>query len=150
MRHPDAQPRLRNVHSRDALSGDRRVGAALRVAAGATAAALLLACGGGGGSTGPSGGSNGGMMNGGTGGAGDVVVVSNNKFTPATLTVPGGTTVTWQWSSGGVVHNVTFDDGATSGNMSAGSYPRTFATAGTYRYHCTIHGAAMSGSVVVQ
>jgi plastocyanin len=121
---------------------------AARVAAGAAVAALLLACGGGGSSTGPAGGS-GGMMSGSTG-AGDAVTVGNNKFTPATLTVLAGTTVTWQWSSGGVVHNVTFADGATSGNRSAGSYQRTFSGAGRYAYQCTIHGAVMSGSVVVQ
>ena len=38
-----------------------------------------------------------------------------------------------------------------SGNLSTGAgYQHTFATAGTFGYHCTIHGAAaMSGSVTV-
>jgi plastocyanin len=30
-----------------------------------------------------------------------------------------------------------------------GVYMHTFATAGTYGYHCTVHGVAMSGSVTV-
>ena len=71
------------------------------------------------------------------------------SFSPAALTVPVNTTVTWNWSSGGVVHNVTFQDGTTSGNKSSGSFQRTFGTAGTFSYLCTIHGAAMSGTVTV-
>lgn len=30
-----------------------------------------------------------------------------------------------------------------------GVYMHTFATAGTYAYHCTVHGLAMSGTVTV-
>lgn len=90
------------------------------------------------------------------------VVITNNSFTPTDLSVATGATVTWTWDtcSGGdgygngqtcVSHNVTFDDGTASGSQSGGSYSRTFGTAGTYMYHCTIHGAAaMSGRVVVQ
>ena len=55
------------------------------------------------------------------------------------------TTVVWAWSSGGVSHNVTFDDGEQSGNRSSGTYQRTFADAGSFPYHCTIHGTATSG-----
>jgi plastocyanin len=36
---------------------------------------------------------------------------------------------------------------STLGN--GGVYMHTFATAGTYNYHCTVHGLAMSGSVTV-
>ena len=37
-----------------------------------------------------------------------------------------------------------------SGNIAAsGTYQHTFANAGTYNYHCTIHGAGMAGSVTV-
>ncbi len=37
-----------------------------------------------------------------------------------------------------------------SGNIvNGGTYVHTFATAGTYDYHCTIHGITMSGSVTV-
>lgn len=91
----------------------------------------------------------------------DVTVV-NNSFTPASLNVPAGSTVTWTWNtcSGGdgygagqtcVNHDIVFDDGATSGSKSQGSYQRRFATAGTYPYRCSIHGAAvMSGKVVAQ
>ena len=68
---------------------------------------------------------------------------------PVTIPAPG-TTVTWQWAPDAVEHNVTFDDGPQSPTQSSGTFPRTFANAGTYAYHCTIHGAAvMHGTVTV-
>lgn len=90
------------------------------------------------------------------------VVVTNNLFTPASLTVAKSATVTWTWDtcSGGdiygngqtcVSHDIVFDDGAPgSGAQSSGTFSRTFAVVGTFRYHCSIHGAAMSGQIVVQ
>lgn len=77
------------------------------------------------------------------------ITVADNRFTPAATTVPAGTTITWSWT-GAASHNVTFDDGARSATQQSGSYQRSFATAGAYPYHCTIHGAAMSGTVTVQ
>jgi plastocyanin len=73
------------------------------------------------------------------------IIVENNDFDPSTLEVAQGATVVWAWSSGGVTHNVTFDDGEQSGNRSSGTYTRTFAAAGTFPYHCTLHGSATSG-----
>jgi len=92
---------------------------------------------------------------------GNAVTVSNNRFTPANLSVSPGATVTWTWDacSGGdaygngqscVSHNVTFDQGPSSATQSSGTFTRAFATGGTFPYHCTIHGASMSGRVVVQ
>lgn len=90
------------------------------------------------------------------------VTVGLSSFSPATVTVPASSTVTWAWNSCSgndsygtgttcVTHNIVFDDGAAgSGAMSSGSFTRTFTAAGTYPYHCSIHGAAMSGKVVVQ
>ena len=81
---------------------------------------------------------------------GSTVAVVNNQFNLATITVAVGSTVTWQWNSGGVTHNVTFQDGTTSGNMSSGSFPRTFQAVGTFPYLCTIHGSlGMTGTVTV-
>jgi plastocyanin len=85
---------------------------------------------------------------GGDGGSGPPegdIIVENNDFDPSSLEVAQGTGVVWAWSSGGVTHNVTFDDGVQSGNRSNGTYTRTFAAAGTFPYHCTIHGSATSG-----
>jgi plastocyanin len=81
---------------------------------------------------------------------GNAVTVGNNFFSPADLSVAAGTTVTWTWAPGAVEHNVTFDDGEHSPTQSSGSFPRTFSAAGTFRYHCTIHGVSfMHGTVTV-
>jgi len=89
----------------------------------------------------------------------DGISVSNDQFTPGTKTVAVGTAVNWSWNSCSsdpyygetcVSHSVTFDDGVTSPTQDKGSFSRTFAVAGTYNYHCSIHGAAMSGSITVQ
>ena len=119
------------------------------------AIACLFGCGGSGGGTGP-------VINN-TPPPPNGISVENDFFSPTTKTVTTGTAVVWAWNSctdnggytGGqtcVTHNIVFDDGVTtSGPMSQGTFTRTFATAGTYNYHCSIHGAAvMSGSITVQ
>jgi plastocyanin len=68
------------------------------------------------------------------------------------LTVPVGTTVTWT-NSDAIPHTATSDTAVwDSGVLGPGqSFSFTFANAGTFPYHCTIHGAAsMSGTIVVQ
>jgi plastocyanin len=77
------------------------------------------------------------------------ILVRNDFFDPAELEVAPGTTVVWAWASSGTVHNVTFDDGEESGNKGSGTYARTFAAAGDFPYHCTIHGVSMSGVISV-
>jgi plastocyanin len=88
------------------------------------------------------------------------ISVTNNEFSPAAKTITAGTTVTWAWNTctggGGydaetcVAHGVNFDDGTNSPTQEQGSYNRTFDTAGVYPYRCSVHGAAMSGSITVQ
>ena len=87
------------------------------------------------------------------------VSVQNDMFTPGTKTVAVGAEVKWAWNSctgdaySGqtcVSHSVTFDDGVTSPTQDQGTYSRIFNAAGTYNYHCSIHGAAMSGTITVQ
>jgi plastocyanin len=113
-----------------------RVGSRLRV----VVAAALLSCSGDGSPSEPDG----------TGDTGVTIGVRNNLFDPATVQVPLNSTVTWQWSSGGVEHNVTFETGASSPNRSSGSFSRAFQTAGSFAYACTIHAAeGMSGVVNV-
>jgi plastocyanin len=72
-------------------------------------------------------------------------------FLPSTLTVASGTTVTWTFE--GVTHNVTFT--AATGvpadipNSANTSVQRTFSTAGTFAFHCSIH-PQMTGTITVQ
>lgn len=82
-------------------------------------------------------------------GGGNSVAVVDFSFNPATLTLPKGTTVTWT-NTGSTTHTVTADDGSfDSGNLPAGqTFSRTFSTAGTFAYHCTIH-ASMKGTITV-
>ena len=87
------------------------------------------------------------------------LTVGNNFFDPSATTVPVNTKVTWTWDACGsdgyggqscTSHGIVFDDGASSGAQTQGTWTRTFTAAGTYKYHCSVHGAAMSGSIVVQ
>jgi plastocyanin len=81
-------------------------------------------------------------------GSGDVNVVDND-YLPGTITVARGSTLRFA-NTGALPHTVTdragsFDSGIV---MPGQSYRRTFSTAGTYEYFCTIH-PEMSGRVVV-
>jgi plastocyanin len=74
----------------------------------------------------------------------------SNTFSPTKVFVTVGGVVTWTFAT---LHNVTFDTQGAPGNIAdraTGNAALTFATAGTYPYHCTIHGASMSGTVVVK
>lgn len=107
----------------------------------------LMACGGGGDDgTGPGTGPGPGGPGGSTSSAIDVL---DNAYNPSTTTVPVGTTVTWTWR-GSASHDVTFSSTQRSEVQQSGTYQRSFATAGTYDYQCSVHGAGMSGRVVVQ
>lgn len=83
------------------------------------------------------------------------------EFDPEQVTVSTGTTVRWEWDSGG--HNVRPDsqpadanwggteggDGTTYG--SGHTYEFTFDVAGTYEYYCAPHrSVGMTGTVVVE
>jgi plastocyanin len=84
------------------------------------------------------------------GGNGATVTVGNNLFAPATVQVPVNSSVLWQWSSAGVAHNVTFETGPNSLDLTSGSFTRLFPTAGSFAYVCTIHAAqGMTGVVNV-
>ena len=80
-----------------------------------------------------------------------VVTTPGDTFSPATITVSQGSTVTWQFS--GSRHNVTFGSlQPAGGNIpdtdSGNSASRVFAAAGTYDYQCTRHNG-MTGQVIV-
>jgi plastocyanin len=103
----------------------------------------------------------GGGGGGGGGGGSNAVEIQlrsdgGNRFEPANVTIPVGTTVTWTWVGG--FHDVT--PGGTPGFTGSGqpvSSPHTFSqrfnAPGTYLYFCTVHGtptSGMHGTIVVQ
>ncbi len=80
------------------------------------------------------------------------VTIQNYSFTPASITVKAGTTVTWT-NQDSIQHSVVADDqsaDAPNGPLLAKgeSYKFTFAKAGTYKYHCSPH-PYMQGTVIV-
>ncbi|HEY3118484.1 MAG TPA: plastocyanin/azurin family copper-binding protein [Chloroflexota bacterium] len=80
----------------------------------------------------------------------------NGTVNPAIDTVAVGATVTWTWvNTGPISHNVESEGapGFTSSAILTGNgttYSFTFTVPGSYQYDCAVHGAAMSGTIVVQ
>jgi plastocyanin len=97
------------------------------------------------------------------------------SFAPQTVTISAGDTVLWTWMSG--PHTVT--SGSCSGSTctadgqfcsvpagtsqdpatcastgyaqgAGATFSETFTSAGTFPYYCTVHGAIMTGMVIVQ
>jgi len=120
----------------------------------ATAALLSLTACGGSGVTSPGGGGS---------PVGDVTVgnilfrsVHNGSSNPAVDTIAAGASITWAWNAAGshsiqstglppeVFRNSVVMAGAHD------SYTVTFRNPGTYTYDCAVHGAAMTGRIVVQ
>ena len=69
------------------------------------------------------------------------------KFLPPAIEVAPGTEVTWRFDDGSVPHDVK-GDGFASEIQSRGTFSHRFASAGEFRYKCTLH-AGMEGRVVV-
>jgi plastocyanin len=79
------------------------------------------------------------------------VAISGQSYSPASVTVSVGDTVTWT-NSDAMAHTATADDASwDTGNIggSGGTGAVTFATAGTFPYHCDIH-PQMTGTVTVE
>ena len=80
----------------------------------------------------------------------------NGTVNPAVDTIAVGGTVTWTWASNGSVPHSVQSVGSSGFTSSAvqtaggSTYKVTFSTAGVYHYDCSVHGSAMSGSIVVQ
>jgi plastocyanin len=82
-------------------------------------------------------------------GGGGSVAITNFAFSPATVTIKAGAAVTWT-NNDSVSHTITADDASwDSGSIAnGGTFSHTFATAGTFTYHCAIH-PSMKGTVTV-
>ena len=85
-----------------------------------------------------------------------LVTSGGNRFEPANLEVPVGTTVTFVWEDG-------FHDVIAAGSPSfqgsgdpvspPKSFPVTFTEAGTYTFFCSVHGSptgGMRGTITVR
>ena len=75
------------------------------------------------------------------------VTIENFAFSPETITIKPGTTITWT-NQDVAAHTVKFAD-EQSGSLGQGStFSKTFTAPGTYPYVCGIH-SSMRGNVVV-
>lgn len=78
------------------------------------------------------------------------VSIENFAFSPAVVHVKLGGTVTWT-NKDSTPHTATDLNGSfDSGSLAADkTYTMTFATAGTFTYHCSIHSMMPNATVVV-
>ena len=85
------------------------------------------------------------------GGAAAAIAIDNFAFTPASLTVPAGTKVTWT-NHDEEPHTVVANDGSfhSPGMGSQATFSYTFAKAGTFDYVCSIHPFMHATVVVTQ
>jgi plastocyanin len=80
------------------------------------------------------------------------VTLKDIAFTPKRLSISKGSTVTFAFRDATTVHNVTSVGSkrfARISSRASGSASRTFRSAGTYRYECTLH-PGMTGRIVVR
>ena len=82
---------------------------------------------------------------------GNTITISGMTYSPSSKTVAKGTVVTWK-NNDGNSHTATSNDGTTfnTGDIAPGSsVTYTANTAGTFAYHCLIHGVTMNGTLIV-
>ncbi|MES2177879.1 MAG: cytochrome c peroxidase [Gemmatimonadota bacterium] len=80
------------------------------------------------------------------------VTIQNKAYHPPTITVPPGSTVTFT-NLDNQRHSATFASAAVTGTPTFTSGNRAVsmpATPGTYNYQCAVHGAQMTGVVIVK
>ncbi len=76
------------------------------------------------------------------------VTIDNFAFSPDSLTVKKGTTVTWT-NRDSATHKLRSSNGPASEDLGTSeTYSFTFTTVGTFAYSCGIH-ASMQGTVIV-
>ncbi len=79
------------------------------------------------------------------------ITMVNISFSPSSLRVPRGTTVTWM-NSDYPTHTSTSNTGVwNTGNIAPGGSATTrFDSVGTFAFHCAIHPLQMNGTITVQ
>jgi plastocyanin len=126
----------------------------LSLVSGIAGALLLVSCGSSTGTNYGGGGGGGGC----TPTATKICTANGTQFSPVTLTVAAGTTVTWE-NGDGITHTVTSATGSADTYdmaLASGTVSHQFATAGTYNYYCKNHGingtppTGMHGTITVQ
>src|SRR5580658_2478299 len=83
--------------------------------------------------------------------AATAVSIDNFTFTPQTMTVKAGTTVTWT-NKDDIPHGIAATNNAFKRSQALDtddSFSFTFTTPGTYQYFCYIH-PHMTGTIVVE
>jgi len=81
----------------------------------------------------------------------NLVTIKDRKFTPATLTIKAGDTVTWvnKDDHDHTVEAEAEEDGFKSGNLGSGdTFKHKFTKAGKFKYACSYH-PRMKGTIVV-
>jgi plastocyanin len=77
------------------------------------------------------------------------VTVADRAYTPQSITISVGDTVSWIFDDGGMAHDVVADDKSfRSPLMTANGFRHTFTEPGIFTYHCTPH-PDMTGTVIV-
>jgi len=78
------------------------------------------------------------------------VKIDNFSFSPETVTIPVGATVTWT-NRDDIPHTVVSTDGVFKSKVrdTDEKFSYTFTKAGTYAYFCSVH-PKMTGKIVVQ
>jgi plastocyanin len=80
------------------------------------------------------------------------VALQDIAFRPSRLAIAAGTTVRFSWRDDGTRHNVRSVGKPrfrSLGDRTSGDRSVRFATAGTYRYECTLH-PGMTGRITVR
>jgi len=77
------------------------------------------------------------------------VSITSSAYSPSSVTVVSGSTVTWT-NNDNTVHTVTTaDESINSGDIAPGSsYSKTFSSMGTYNYY-DAHNTSMKGVLIV-
>ena len=80
----------------------------------------------------------------------DEVFIEMNSFSPSSLTVSAGTTITWT-NKDAVAHTVTSNSSLfESGSMGKNDkFSFTFSDVGSYPYHCRFH-SGMNGTIIAE